>query len=191
MTLRIMARINTAYLNDPCSGSRRMVGYLAREGIQISRHRVRNPDAPQRITCAVPQAAYHSPWCSIRALSLPGGSQPGQSCGSSVGQRYHLHPAPERLTLPGGDPGSPLEERSQLEVLQQPWQGILPGGAGDVAGGRPPARDLRFPIMGVSSPHPTTLPGYRPKRSKSAGQGGRVATKKPGGEAVAHGQPPS
>ena len=41
-TLRIMARIDALYLEDPCSGSRRMVGYLARDGIPISRGRVRN-----------------------------------------------------------------------------------------------------------------------------------------------------
>ena len=41
-TLRIMARIDALYLEDPCSGSRRMVEYLAREGIPISRNRVRN-----------------------------------------------------------------------------------------------------------------------------------------------------
>ena len=41
-TLRIMARIDALYLEDPCSGSRRMVYYLAQEGIQISRDRVRN-----------------------------------------------------------------------------------------------------------------------------------------------------
>jgi putative transposase len=41
-TLRIMARIDALYLGDPCSGSRRMVGYLARDGIPISRDRVRN-----------------------------------------------------------------------------------------------------------------------------------------------------
>jgi putative transposase len=41
-TLRIMARIDAFYLEDPCSGSRRMVGYLARDGIPISRDRVRN-----------------------------------------------------------------------------------------------------------------------------------------------------
>jgi putative transposase len=39
-TLRIMARIDAHYLEDPCSGSRRMVGYLARNGIPISRVRV-------------------------------------------------------------------------------------------------------------------------------------------------------
>jgi len=41
-TLRIMARIDTLYLEDPCSGCRRIVAYLAREGIPISRDRVRN-----------------------------------------------------------------------------------------------------------------------------------------------------
>jgi hypothetical protein len=30
-TLRIMARIDALYLEDPCSGSRRMVNYLARD----------------------------------------------------------------------------------------------------------------------------------------------------------------
>jgi putative transposase len=41
-TLRIMARIDALYLEDPCSGSRRIVDYLAREGIPISRDRVCN-----------------------------------------------------------------------------------------------------------------------------------------------------
>jgi len=41
-TLRIMARIDAFYLEDPTAGSRRMVDYLAREGIPISRERVRN-----------------------------------------------------------------------------------------------------------------------------------------------------
>jgi putative transposase len=37
-----MARIDALYLEDPCSGSQRMVYYLAQEGIQITRDRVRN-----------------------------------------------------------------------------------------------------------------------------------------------------
>lgn len=41
-TLRIMARIDACYLEDPTSGNRRMVQYLARDGIPISRDRVRN-----------------------------------------------------------------------------------------------------------------------------------------------------
>jgi putative transposase len=37
-----MARIDALYLEDPACGSRRMVNYLANEGIPISRDRVRN-----------------------------------------------------------------------------------------------------------------------------------------------------
>lgn len=37
-----MARIDALYLEDPCSGSRRIVDYLARDGIPISQDRVRN-----------------------------------------------------------------------------------------------------------------------------------------------------
>jgi len=40
--LRIMARIDVLYLEDPCSGSLRVVDYLARDRIPISRDRVRN-----------------------------------------------------------------------------------------------------------------------------------------------------
>ena len=35
ITLRIMARIDALYLEDPCSGSRWLVEVLAREGIPI------------------------------------------------------------------------------------------------------------------------------------------------------------
>ena len=41
-----MARIDALYLEYPCSGSRRMVTYLAGEGIPISRDRVRNHMRP-------------------------------------------------------------------------------------------------------------------------------------------------
>jgi putative transposase len=37
-----MARIDALHLEDPCSGSGRMVEYLAREAIRISLHRGRN-----------------------------------------------------------------------------------------------------------------------------------------------------
>ena len=50
-TLSIMARIDALYLDDPCSGSRLMVEYLAREGIPISRDRVRNLMRRQGLTC--------------------------------------------------------------------------------------------------------------------------------------------
>jgi putative transposase len=37
-----MARIDALYLKDPTAGSRRMVHYLPRDGIPITRDRVRN-----------------------------------------------------------------------------------------------------------------------------------------------------
>ena len=49
-TLRIMARIDALYLDDPCSGSRRMVICLAREDIPISRDRVRKLMRRQGLT---------------------------------------------------------------------------------------------------------------------------------------------
>jgi len=39
--MQTMARIDALYLDDPCSGSRRIVNYLAREGIPIRHDRVR------------------------------------------------------------------------------------------------------------------------------------------------------
>jgi putative transposase len=56
-TLRIMARIDALYLEDPCSGSRRMVDYLARDGIPISRDRVRNVLRRMGL-----RAIYQKPW---------------------------------------------------------------------------------------------------------------------------------
>ena len=50
-TLWIMARIDALDLKDPCSGSRRMVNYLARESISISSDRVRNLMRRKGLTC--------------------------------------------------------------------------------------------------------------------------------------------
>jgi len=55
-----MARIDALYLDDPCSGSRRMVGYLARDGIPISRDRVHN-----LMRCLGLRAIYQKPRTSI------------------------------------------------------------------------------------------------------------------------------
>ncbi len=56
-TLRIMARIDAVYLEDPTAGSRRMVQYLARDGIPICRDRVRNLMRPMglRAICQKPR----------------------------------------------------------------------------------------------------------------------------------------
>jgi putative transposase len=55
-TLRIMARIDALFLEDPCSVSRRMVEYLAREEIPINHDRVRNLMRPPGL-----RANYHEP----------------------------------------------------------------------------------------------------------------------------------
>ena len=56
-----MARIDALYLEDPCSGSRRIVDYLAREGIPISRDRARNLMRRMRL-----RAIYQKPRTSVQ-----------------------------------------------------------------------------------------------------------------------------
>ena len=55
-----MTRIDALYLEDPCSGSRRMVEYLAKEGITISCDRVRNT-----MHCMGLRAIYQKPRTTI------------------------------------------------------------------------------------------------------------------------------
>ena len=53
-------------------------------------------------------------------LTPPGGCLRGDDRGSGLCDRHHLHPATEGIPLPGGDRGSVLQERAQLEALEQP-----------------------------------------------------------------------
>lgn len=55
-----MARIDALYLEDPTTGSRRMVHYLDREGIPISRDRVRN-----LMRCMGLRAIYQRPRTTV------------------------------------------------------------------------------------------------------------------------------
>ena len=55
-------------MGDPCSGSRRMVTYLAGEGIPISRDRVRNLMRRQGLTCDQPETPNHGSRQSIPAI---------------------------------------------------------------------------------------------------------------------------
>ena len=57
-----MARIDALYLEEPCSGSRRMVDYLARERILICIDRVRNLMRYSAFTRNLPEATKHDPW---------------------------------------------------------------------------------------------------------------------------------
>ena len=72
-TLWIMAKIAALYLEDLCSGSRRMMGYLAREGIPNRRDLLRNLMCRMRFTGDPPEPPNHSSSTSIRAVSLPCG----------------------------------------------------------------------------------------------------------------------
>ncbi len=74
-TLPITARIDALYLEDPCSGSRRAVDYLARDGIPISRDRVRN------LMCRLTRA---SDLRSFQAPLAPGNDRPGSAPSSGA-----------------------------------------------------------------------------------------------------------
>jgi len=96
-----------------------MVDYLVREEIPISRDRVRN--LMRRIGL---RAIYQKP-----RTTVPGDPSERFPClvdlkhhdsGPDLGDRHHLHPAAEGFPQPGGDRGSVLQERTQLEAVEQP-----------------------------------------------------------------------
>jgi hypothetical protein len=64
-TLRIMARNDPLYLEDPCSGSRRIVDYLARDGIPI---RLRHLDTRQTSATLLPWTISCSAVLSLRMI---------------------------------------------------------------------------------------------------------------------------
>jgi transposase InsO family protein len=68
------------------------------------------PHAQHGVSGDLPQTSHHHSRRSSRALSLPGGSQRSQGCGSGLGHGHPLYPAAERVPLPGGDRGSLLQE---------------------------------------------------------------------------------
>lgn len=59
--IHIMTSINALYLEDLCSGRHRMVEYLARKAIPISRDRVRN-----LLQCVVGYATYRETRTTVR-----------------------------------------------------------------------------------------------------------------------------
>ena len=112
-----MVRIDTFFLEEPCSGSRRMVGYLARDGIPISRDRVQNlmrsvglPAIYQKPRTTVPWDPSESFQCVEDLSKLTAADQ-------GVGHGHQLNPAAESLSLPGGDRGHVLQASAQLEPL--------------------------------------------------------------------------
>ena len=125
---------------NPCSGSRRMEEGLAREGMLINAIDVK---IMHRLGL---RAIYQKPAPSFQksnpAIPLSSWPQAGQGSDPDLGDRYHLHPVTERIPLPGGDRGSVLQKRAQLEALQQPWHGVLPRCPGEGVGSWSQARDL-------------------------------------------------
>lgn len=118
--LGMMARIDGFYLEEPCNGSSRMVGYLARDGIPITPDRVRNlmrrtglRAIYQKQRTTIPGDPSERFLCIVDASHWYG-------CGSGVGHRYmtHLHPTAERVPLSCGNCGSHFQKCVQLEALK-------------------------------------------------------------------------
>ncbi len=115
-----MARIDALYLDDPCSGSRRMVEYLAREGIPISRDRVRKLMRRMGL-----RAIYQQP-----RTTVPGEPSERFPCLVDLKQVRAADqiwatdityiPLQKGIPLPGGNRGSVLQKRTQLEAVKQP-----------------------------------------------------------------------
>ena len=115
-----MARIDAPYLENPCSGSRWLVEYLAREGIPISRDRVRN--LMHRMAFDMRLTKNPAPPCQATHPSdFPvWWTQAGQGSELNSCDKYHHHHAPARISLPDGGRKSVLQKRAQLEALEPP-----------------------------------------------------------------------
>jgi putative transposase len=98
-----------------------MVACLAREGVPISRDRIRNVLRRMGL-----RAIYQKP-----RTTVPGHPSERFPCLvdlreiTAVDQAWatdiiYIPLQKERRPLPGGDHGSPFQERAQLEALQQP-----------------------------------------------------------------------
>jgi len=77
------------------------------------------PHAAHGITGDLTEATNHGSTRTVIAVSLSGGPPAGHGCGSGLCHQHHLHPAGEGISVPGGDRGSVLQKRAQLEALQQ------------------------------------------------------------------------
>jgi len=61
-------------------------------------------------TSDLAEAKHDGSRSRIGAHSLSGGPQAYHGCGSGVSHQQHLHPAAERVPLPGSDRGSVLKK---------------------------------------------------------------------------------
>ena len=120
-TLRIMVRIDALYLEDPSGGSRRLVEYLAREGIPISRDWVRNlmlrmglRAIYQNSRTTVPGEPSERFPCLVDLKQVRAADQIWATNITISGC------IKDSSSLTGGDRGSVLQKRAQLEALEQP-----------------------------------------------------------------------
>jgi len=78
------------------------------------------PHAADGFTVDLPEATHHRSKRPIGAIPLSGGPPAGHDSGPDLGDRHNLHPAAEGFPLSGGDRGSVLQERAQLETRELP-----------------------------------------------------------------------
>ena len=172
-TLRIMARIDALYLEDPCSGSRRMVHYLGEEGIPIS-DRVRNLMRRMGLR-AIPEASNHGAWTAIEksaCLVDPTNNHRSRSVWATDITYIPLQKGFLYLVA--------IMDLHSRHVLSWKLSNSLDAGfcldalEMALAGGRKP--ESSAPTKAASSPPSTLWRSCRSRRSRSAGQGESAAT---------------
>jgi putative transposase len=174
-TLRIMARIDVLYLEAPCSGSRRMVGYLARDGIPISHDRLRKLMRRMGL-----RAIYQKP-----RTTVPGDPSERFPCLVDLSR--------SRLCIRCGPPISPKSHPGRVSSTW--WRSWISSPETCSAGNSPTAltrssvwmcwrghsevavnQRSSTPIKGASSPPQTSWQDCRLRRSRSVGREGGAAT---------------
>jgi putative transposase len=165
----IMARIDALYLEDPCSGSRRMVDDLAREGIPISRDRVRNLMRRmglwaiyQKLRTTVPGDPSKRFPCLVDLKLVTAVDQVWDTDITYIPLRKGFLYLVAIVNLFSRNVlswrrSNSLDTEFCLEALEM----ALEGGA---------SQRSFILIRAANSPHPTLWPGCRLRRSRSAGQ---------------------
>ena len=169
-----MARIDALYLEDPTTGSRRTVQYLAREGIPISRDSVRNlmrhmglraiyqrprttvPGSPsERFPCLVDLQRLTAPdqvWVTV---------SPTFRCGRASCTWWPLSICSHGMFSAGNSPTA-LTRNSAWKPWTWRW-------------GLAASHRSSIPTKDASSPPRTSWQGCKPRKSGSAGPEGNAA----------------
>ena len=168
-----MARIDALYLEDPTTGSRRTVQYLAREGIPISRDSVRNlmrhmglRAIYQRPRTTVPGSPSERFPCLVDLQRLTAPDQvwvmvsPTFRCGRASCTWWPLSICSHGMFSAGNS-----RRALTRSFAWRPWRWLWPVTASHRSFTR---------IRGVNSALLTSWSSSRQKRSRSAGQAGAV-----------------